>query len=176
MADAVLALTSGDAAFQTRFDYLFQECRCSEASARPLPRVGLRIEPAGKGRLVAVFSSPDPANFGRSAAAALAEADTISDASPFVLEGDRISFRNDRQWQGTIASVAVNEVLRIQKHMLFFHAATVAVGGRGVMLVGDKGMGKTTLSLALAARGGDFLGDEYAAVDTRTLHLVPFRR
>ena len=42
--------------------------------------------------------------------------------------------------------------------------------------MGPKGSGKTTLSLALAARGHEFLGDEMAGVRIESLELVPVRR
>jgi serine kinase of HPr protein (carbohydrate metabolism regulator) len=48
--------------------------------------------------------------------------------------------------------------------------------GQGLLLVGPKGSGKTTISLALAARGHDFLGDEMAGVRIGSLELVPVRR
>jgi hypothetical protein len=60
--------------------------------------------------------------------------------------------------------------------MLFFHAASVAIDGRGIMIAGPKGTGKTTTSLTLASRGHDFLGDEMAAVQQDTRALFPFRR
>ena len=42
--------------------------------------------------------------------------------------------------------------------------------------MGAKGSGKTTLSLALAARGHGFLGDEVAAVDSKAWEVIPLRR
>jgi hypothetical protein len=60
--------------------------------------------------------------------------------------------------------------------MLFFHAASVAVGDAGALFVGAKGSGKTTLSMALAARGAVFLGDEIAGVRPQTWELLPVRR
>jgi hypothetical protein len=40
------------------------------------------------------------------------------------------------------------------------HAAGVSVDGRGILLAGPTGAGKSTLALALAGRGLDFLGDD----------------
>jgi hypothetical protein len=60
--------------------------------------------------------------------------------------------------------------------MLFFHAASVAVEGQGIMIAGPKGAGKTTTSLTLASRGWTFFGDEMAAVQRDTKALWPFRR
>src|SRR5262249_45596822 len=79
-------------------------------------------------------------------------------------------------WQAVVAHSAVSLVMMLQRDVLFFHAASVVLGGRGVLIFGDKGAGKTTLSLTLAGRGHAFLGDEYAAVSATDLQLFPFRR
>jgi hypothetical protein len=79
-------------------------------------------------------------------------------------------------WQPLIANIAVNRVLRLQRDVLFFHAASTQVADSGVMLVGAKGSGKTTTSLTLASRGHGFLGDEIAAVRAGTGEMLPFRR
>jgi hypothetical protein len=79
-------------------------------------------------------------------------------------------------WQPFIANYAVNRVLRLQREILFFHAASIGLDGQGVMIIGPKASGKTTIALALAARGHDFLGDEMAAVHRETRSMLPFRR
>jgi hypothetical protein len=79
-------------------------------------------------------------------------------------------------WQPLIASCAINWAMLMQRELLFFHAAAVGIAGAGVLITGDKGAGKSTLSMALAASGHAFLGDEIAAVRSRTLVLAPFRR
>jgi hypothetical protein len=80
------------------------------------------------------------------------------------------------EWQPLIANCAVNWVMQMQPGILFFHAAAVGIRGEGVLLVGKKGAGKSTLSMALAAHGHDFFGDEIAAVRREGLELAPFRR
>lgn len=79
-------------------------------------------------------------------------------------------------WQPLVANCAVNWVMQMQPELLFFHAATVAIAGEGVLIAGEKAAGKSTLSMALAARGHDFFGDEVAAVRTETFELAAFRR
>src|SRR6185436_16032492 len=56
-----------------------------------------------------------------------------------------------------------------------FHAASVVVAGRGLLVVGPKASGKTTTALTLASRGHAFLGDEIAAV-CEDRKMLPFRR
>ena len=79
-------------------------------------------------------------------------------------------------WQPFMANYAINRVLRLQREVLFFHAASIGIAGRGVLIVGPKGAGKTTCAMTLAARGHDFFGDELAAVRCSTRALLPFRR
>jgi HprK-related kinase A len=59
---------------------------------------------------------------------------------------------------------------------LIFHAAGLARDGHGLMLVGASGSGKSTLAAAMAARGWQYLGDEFALLDPGTLRLHPYRK
>ena len=70
----------------------------------------------------------------------------------------------------------VAATLSVQRSVLFLHAASVSMGGSGVLLSGRAGGGKTTLSLALAARGHGFLGDDMAAIRMESRELLPLRR
>jgi hypothetical protein len=101
-----------------------------------------------------------------------------SDSANPVMAVGRNQLLVDRNcsWQAIVAQFAVSNVMRLQQDVQFFHAATVGIGSNGVFITGAKGAGKTTLSLALAARSHAFLGDEYAAVCVRTGVLLPFRR
>jgi hypothetical protein len=99
------------------------------------------------------------------------------EAGPILISrGNRLLVDADKAWQPLIANCAVNWALRMQRDMLFFHAAAVGVGDAGVLIIGGKGAGKTTLSMALAARGHSFLGDEISAVRAGTAELLPMRR
>lgn len=57
---------------------------------------------------------------------------------------------------------------------LLLHAATLAHKGRGVILAGGSGFGKSTLAAGLVSRGWTYLCDEFALIDPGTLKLHPF--
>lgn len=46
------------------------------------------------------------------------------------------------------------------------HASTVAIGRRGVMIMGDSGAGKSDLALRLIDRGAMLIADDYTRVRT----------
>jgi hypothetical protein len=71
-----------------------------------------------------------------------------------------------------IASVAQ----AAQPEVMFLHAASFGVAGSGALLIAGGRGGKSTTALALAERGHAFLGDDMAAVRTRTCELLPFRK
>ncbi len=53
-------------------------------------------------------------------------------------------------------------------HLTSVHAAGIARNGRGVLLCGDSGAGKTCLSFACARRGWDFITDEAVSLVRRS--------
>jgi serine kinase of HPr protein (carbohydrate metabolism regulator) len=52
------------------------------------------------------------------------------------------------------------------------HATTVAIDGRGVMILGGSGTGKSDLALRLIDRGAVLVSDDYTQVDRRGDTLV----
>jgi hypothetical protein len=79
-------------------------------------------------------------------------------------------------WQHVVALYAIGSAFWMQPDVFMFHAASVGVSGKGILLSGPKGAGKTTLALTLASRDHSFLGDEWAALSTLTGELLPLRR
>lgn len=51
-----------------------------------------------------------------------------------------------------------------QRGDLVLHASAIAIGGRAIALLGEKGAGKSTLSATLLARGHSLLSDDIVAV------------
>jgi hypothetical protein len=94
----------------------------------------------------------------------------------FRFRGDVCHVRRAGRWRRILAHFLFLRMLRMRKEAMFFHAASVGINGSGVLLIGPKGSGKSTLSLGLASRGHDFLGDETAAYVSSQRSLIPFRR
>jgi len=63
---------------------------------------------------------------------------------------------------------------RLFEHYVVCHAGVLERGGEALLLTGEAGAGKSTLSLALVRQGWRYLGDEYAVIDPRTLEVLPF--
>ena len=72
------------------------------------------------------------------------------------------------------ADCIVGLVQGAQQGVLFLHAASFGMAGAGALLIGRSQAGKSTTSVALAARGHSFLGDDLAAVRLATREVLPF--
>ena len=101
----------------------------------------------------------------------------LDDVHPlFAFRGGECIFWKRERWRAAIGFLLLHRVYRLRRDAIFFHAATVDMNGSGVMFIGPKGAGKSTTSLALAARGFPLLGDETACYVPETGMLEPFRR
>ena len=94
---------------------------------------------------------------------------------------------NERASDDSIALFIAGPALAVALHQrgdLVLHASAVAIGGRAIALLGEKGAGKSTLSATLLARGHSLLSDDIVAVrsgpdgpvvagGSRTLKLEP---
>ncbi len=75
-----------------------------------------------------------------------------------------------------LADLVITPVLAAQRALLFAHAASIGMGGAGVLLFGPSGSGKTTTALTLASRGHAYFGDDIAAIRTASTELLAFWR
>ncbi len=64
-------------------------------------------------------------------------------------------------------------VLCHQRGLLPLHASAVRLDGKAVVIAGNSGQGKSTLSAALRARGHALVGDDLAVVDSRGPFILP---
>ncbi len=75
------------------------------------------------------------------------------------------------RWPSAVLASIILE--RIKTHYLV-HAGCVARSGRAIIIAGASGMGKTTLSAHLAARGCDLLSDELAPIRRSDGRVDPY--
>jgi hypothetical protein len=191
LADGSLGVDDAPVPFRERFRQLLADCAIT-APGRPGAVVRCGVRTAADPPVVLVrYDDPEPLDPVPFVIQVLGErgyAERPSPIPPWRLvtgpdTGDDVGARDalllahpDTRWQGLAANVAIHRVLRLQRHVACFHAASVGVRGAGVLLFGGKGSGKTTLALTLAARGHQVLGDEIAAVRLATAELVALRR
>jgi hypothetical protein len=190
----LLAMDCADHPFSRRFEDIFGECAVRPPDDETLPRVVFRAAAVPSDSSVLAISvtpsQPDGADFLRrlfperqyrecKGAApgwqmlALPEA---PDEPVFAFGPCGILVSRSHPWQYAMALYAIGNAIRLQPDVYVLHAASAGVSGRGILLSGTKGAGKTTLSLCFASRGHAFLGDEWAAVSSSTGELLPIRR
>ncbi len=190
IGDGYLGISSADRILRHRFRVVVGECRTQgPGQSGPVVRCTVRTH-ASRGAHLIRFDQPSPdllafttrvfdkPSFVREDAGAPGWAllhGLATNQTEIAIGGNSMLARGGRGWQPFVGSLAVQLLLALQKDTLFFHAACVAVKGAGALLVGAEASGKTTLSLALAARGHAFIGDELAGVRP-DLQLVPCRR
>lgn len=173
---------------------LFRECAVAAPCEDGLPRLGCLVRTSDDASVSLItFEDPHPLDlhaFGLGIFPDRGFTELTSSAPGWRILGlpgaagiDGVAIREPHllvhratKWQALAGSLAFSRLIRRQKELLFFHAGSIGIGNHGVLLVGPKGAGKTTLSLALAARGHAFLGDEIAGVRVQSLELVPVRR
>ena len=194
LGDGYLQIRSDDAAFRDRLNLLFRDCAVPPPAPDGLPAVCCTVRaPHDSDVALVEFADPEPLDPLTFSLALFPDRGYAEAAGPLPgwrlltlpgpggvngipVEGDRLLVHRTTPWQALVGSLAVSRVFRLQRNLLFLHAGSVGIGGRGVLIIGPKGAGKTTLSLALAARGHTLLGDEMAAVRLNTMELVPVRR
>jgi hypothetical protein len=189
-----LCLTCDDVQFADRFRILFAECASSAAELEGLEVFWLELTTNLRSNTSLIsFSSDESVDYctfilklfperslrlmPENKSAGLRYLADSGGREPVIAVGrNQLVVDRNYAWQAIAAQFAVSNAMRLQHDVRFFHAATVGIGSNGVFIAGAKGSGKTTVSLALAARSHAFLGDEYAAVCATTGTLLPFRR
>jgi len=189
----LLSIRCEDDSFSRRFREIFAECAYDSTVDEDMPALLLRVcSVRSSSQVLAVSVNPsliDGVDFVRQL---FPERQYLEDGAlapkwrilalpkaprePVLAFGpSTILVSRSHPWQHMVAMYAISNAFRLQPNTLVFHAASVAINGKGVLLFGAKGAGKTTLSLCLASRGHAFLGDEWGAVSASTGELLPMR-
>jgi hypothetical protein len=86
----------------------------------------------------------------------------------FARDGREVEFSvlpgADPGWVQLYLNSQVLVALLHQRKIINFHASSFVLDGRGVMILGDTGAGKTSLTLAFAMKGAGFLSDDLTPV------------
>ena len=84
-----------------------------------------------------------------------------------MFDGSRIDYCPGPQWTGTLPwpfYSTVTALLLAWRGALPFHGCAVSVGGQGILICGDSGAGKSSLTAALVAEGAKFISDDLSVV------------
>ena len=188
LAEGSLGVASVDRALAERFEQIYGDCAASGPGEGPL--VVCRVFESADDSVLVRFEDPEPLDDGRFIEAVFPDRGYAPVPHPLggialPLPGSPYSVRlhdgtltapRRSAWQSLAANLAVSRLMRLQRSVMFFHAASVRVGERGLLACGPKRSGKTTLALSLLARGHTLLGDEVAALSLADRALLPFHR
>jgi hypothetical protein len=192
--DGVLEVGGSEPGLLDYVRSLYGDCRLRERGDERVPTVRCTVSPAGHESLARVeFEDPEPLDSFdfmarvhggsdyyecfRTASGWRCLAQRHDAETPAIALRGSIAWVDRRKpWYPLLAHLGINRLLHFQRQMLFFHAASLRIGGAGALLFGDKGAGKTTTALFLAARGHGLLSDEVGAVRSGDNTLTPYPR
>lgn len=133
--------------------------------------------PVAAGQYMIGLDRPDCPYEGSSAANGWsALRDKESGQIAIMFRGHDVLFLLSETWTIAALSLIFRAVFGIHSEAILFHASSVSIGANGIMLAGPRRAGKSTMALALAARGHQFLGDEIAWYLPQSHELIDFRR
>ena len=84
-----------------------------------------------------------------------------------VFDGNRIEYYRGPNWTGVLPwpfYSTVAALLLAWRGQLPFHGCAVSIDGKGVLICGDSGAGKSSLTAALIAKGAQFISDDLSVV------------
>jgi hypothetical protein len=195
LGDAVLQISSDDPALLHLFGHAYSDCAVPNPSGSEEARVWCHVRRSDLPPLVVLTfrrgAPPDPAGatFSLLRPTCAVPPYTVRDspmpgwrlaggaAGPILAtDGTHVLFEPRNVPPDFLVEYLVGVTLAAQPELLPVHAASISIGGAGLLLVGNSHAGKTTTSLHLAARGHILLGDEVAPIRLTTNEIVPFRR
>jgi hypothetical protein len=111
------------------------------------------------------------------AAAAIGHVGIYREGSDYRVAGST-SIRIGGGRPAAVVNFVVEEILfqfvKARREFLWLHAAAVERGGRAVVLPGESGRGKSTVSTFLCERGWHFMSDDVLALRIENDEVIPF--
>ncbi len=83
-------------------------------------------------------------------------------------DGSRIDVYSEADDSEAVYTYLISQVISVallQKHIETFHASAVAINGEAIVLVGDSGYGKSTLTAALLRAGARLITDDLLVLE-----------
>jgi hypothetical protein len=124
--------------------------------------------PGGKGVIInasfAIFAPDAPATDSFILVSSRPFMSSLKEPTKYTFHSDNPDYCAD--WQGV--SDLIKGLYAFKTDTYCLHSALLERDGKGVLLVGDSGAGKTTASLALARGGFTFLTDDLLFLNTKT--------
>lgn len=68
------------------------------------------------------------------------------------------------------------QIIASRRDYLLLHASSLETDGQAIILPGDPGSGKSTLTAGLLSMGWSYLCDEFALIDPETCRVLPYPR
>jgi len=97
--------------------------------------------------------------------------------TPFVRVNGEEKYLNPQKDLIAQASFIVwSSIVDSMKDFYLIHAATLSYKGKGILILGTSGYGKTSLALNLAKKGCMLLSDSFAPISRKTWKMHPFPR
>ena len=88
--------------------------------------------------------------------------------------GERIIAADEGELLFVLEKGLTIELQKIRRELYFVHAAALSFAGHGFLITAPSGTGKSTTAWGLLHHGFDYLSDELAPVDLRSLRLQPY--
>jgi hypothetical protein len=84
-----------------------------------------------------------------------------------MFDGNRIEYLTEPKWAGVLPwpfYSTVTALLMAWRGLLPFHGSAISVEGQGVLICGESGAGKSSLTAALVAEGAQLISDDLSVV------------
>jgi len=144
-----------------------------EGIGKPLPRTVMIFPPTSSdGKIsTADITRLPPLSRRYLSCAAFSEANELPDDLRRFSEAERITVCTSRHDASLLKSRLIGLLREKGGRQIMCHGVLIQLSGRGILITGDSGIGKTACSLELARRGAYWVADDAVILEGRGDHL-----